>query len=102
MELPIRLVAADPLRKGRGRVSPPLQRGRHNEVAVRDDGSRSDACHAPAPSHRTRVSTVDQTGALSETLGISADYSIPSTGIDIRQTTSAGGFDVFPFSRNIR
>jgi hypothetical protein len=46
--------------------------------------------------------SVDPTGALSEILGISTDCSIPSAGIDIRQTASAGGFDVLPFSRNIR
>jgi len=48
------------------------------------------------------VASVDQTGALSEILGISTDCSIPSVGIDIRETISAGGFDVVSFSRNIR
>ncbi len=46
--------------------------------------------------------SVDQTGDLSEILGISTDCSIPSAGIDIRQTISAGGFYVLSFSRNIR
>jgi hypothetical protein len=46
--------------------------------------------------------SVDQTGALSEILGISTDCSIPSAGVDIRETTSAGGFDVLSFSSNIR
>ena len=46
--------------------------------------------------------SVDPIGSLSEILGISTDCSIHSAGIDIRQTTSAGGFDVLSFSRNIR
>jgi hypothetical protein len=46
--------------------------------------------------------SVDPTGAVSEILGISSDCSIHSARIDVRETISAGGFDVVSFSRNVR
>jgi hypothetical protein len=52
--------------------------------------------------NNTYKNSVDQTGALAEIQGISTDCFIPSAGIDIRATISAGGFDVVSFSRNIR